>query len=172
MNCGCSRIGTWRADSRSARLNMTFRNSRYSFHSSVFFSFNACSGALRFTIVTDSPAPATIKLPRSRNKPENGLWDPAMPPSEKCATIIYNSGARSKEEECFAGEAEPVGRCNGGIAMLYSPIICEECPKGRMRRSEEHTSELQSRVDLVCRLLLEKKKKRKREHNKKREVQR
>src|SRR6266536_848654 len=28
-----------------------------------------------------------------------------------------------------------------------------------MSRSEEHTSELQSRVDLVCRLLLEKKKK-------------
>src|SRR2546421_1167203 len=33
--------------------------------------------------------------------------------------------------------------------------------RGRMdRRSEEHTSELQSRSDLVCRLLLEKKKKR------------
>src|SRR6266496_2862964 len=30
---------------------------------------------------------------------------------------------------------------------------------GRYRRSEEHTSELQSRRDLVCRLLLEKKKK-------------
>src|SRR5690349_22036444 len=30
----------------------------------------------------------------------------------------------------------------------------------RQRRSEEHTSELQSRRDLVCRLLLEKKKKR------------
>src|SRR5438105_9184317 len=29
---------------------------------------------------------------------------------------------------------------------------------GRRARSEEHTSELQSRVDLVCRLLLEKKK--------------
>src|SRR5438105_15966229 len=29
------------------------------------------------------------------------------------------------------------------------------------RRSEEHTSELQSRVDLVCRLLLEKKKEKK-----------
>src|SRR5699024_11812673 len=29
----------------------------------------------------------------------------------------------------------------------------------RSRRSEEHTSELQSRFDLVCRLLLEKKKK-------------
>src|SRR2546421_9383802 len=33
------------------------------------------------------------------------------------------------------------------------------CPAGRRRRSEEHTSELQSRSDLVCRLLLEKKKK-------------
>src|SRR2546421_12480228 len=32
-------------------------------------------------------------------------------------------------------------------------------PRARHRRSEEHTSELQSRSDLVCRLLLEKKKK-------------
>src|SRR5690349_24171990 len=31
--------------------------------------------------------------------------------------------------------------------------------RARLRRSEEHTSELQSRRDLVCRLLLEKKKK-------------
>src|SRR5690349_22296547 len=31
----------------------------------------------------------------------------------------------------------------------------------RVERSEEHTSELQSRRDLVCRLLLEKKKKKK-----------
>src|SRR5438067_7281155 len=31
----------------------------------------------------------------------------------------------------------------------------------RIGRSEEHTSELQSRFDLVCRLLLEKKKKKK-----------
>ena len=30
--------------------------------------------------------------------------------------------------------------------------------KGVLRRSEEHTSELQSRTNLVCRLLLEKKK--------------
>src|SRR5437870_10057416 len=32
-------------------------------------------------------------------------------------------------------------------------------------RSEEHTSELQSRGHLVCRLLLEKKKKKKKKHN-------
>src|SRR2546422_8062041 len=31
-------------------------------------------------------------------------------------------------------------------------------PAGYFRRSEEHTSELQSRLHLVCRLLLEKKK--------------
>src|SRR2546421_9660497 len=41
------------------------------------------------------------------------------------------------------------------------------CTRARLRaaaranRSEEHTSELQSRSDLVCRLLLEKKKKKK-----------
>src|SRR5437773_8913438 len=34
-------------------------------------------------------------------------------------------------------------------------------------RSEEHTSELQSHHDLVCRLLLEKKKKKKKKKNKK-----
>src|SRR2546421_3566207 len=35
----------------------------------------------------------------------------------------------------------------------------------RARRSEEHTSELQSRSDLVCRLLLEKKKKSEQKNN-------
>src|SRR5438105_8969460 len=36
--------------------------------------------------------------------------------------------------------------------------------ESRRDRSEEHTSELQSRVDLVCRLLLEKKKKKKKNY--------
>src|SRR5215207_6639398 len=40
---------------------------------------------------------------------------------------------------------------------LHSRSRCRAAPA--CRRSEEHTSELQSRVDLVCRLLLEKKKK-------------
>src|SRR6266536_5875319 len=41
------------------------------------------------------------------------------------------------------------------------PPPCPHCAHGSTHheRSEEHTSELQSRVDLVCRLLLEKKKK-------------
>src|SRR2546422_5512166 len=37
----------------------------------------------------------------------------------------------------------------------------------RLRRSEEHTSELQSRLHLVCRLLLEKKKKKKEKNEQK-----
>ena len=39
----------------------------------------------------------------------------------------------------------------------------------RLMRSEEHTSELQSHSDLVCRLLLEKKKRRKKKKKKKKE---
>src|SRR5206468_8075261 len=43
--------------------------------------------------------------------------------------------------------------------------LLESYARVRLERSEEHTSELQSRSDLVCRLLLEKKKKL-RNHNK------
>src|SRR5207237_9774437 len=38
------------------------------------------------------------------------------------------------------------------------PILLEEIGKAADPRSEEHTSELQSHLNLVCRLLLEKKK--------------
>src|SRR5690349_23765976 len=41
---------------------------------------------------------------------------------------------------------------------------------GTLARSEEHTSELQSRRDLVCRLLLEKKKKNKKKKKKKKKT--
>src|SRR5207302_8450464 len=37
-------------------------------------------------------------------------------------------------------------------------VIIRRLPDGEPRRSEEHTSELQSRENLVCRLLLEKQK--------------
>src|SRR5437868_12348062 len=38
-------------------------------------------------------------------------------------------------------------------------LVEAQVPATEPRRSEEHTSELQSRFDIVCRLLLEKKKK-------------
>src|SRR3712207_7384678 len=42
-------------------------------------------------------------------------------------------------------------------ALLAFLFIKEQMPRARLFRSEEHTSELQSRQYLVCRLLLEKK---------------
>src|SRR2546428_1001622 len=45
----------------------------------------------------------------------------------------------------------------GTLAVFSS--VSPSCVTEEKTRSEEHTSELQSRSDLVCRLLLEKKKK-------------
>src|SRR5699024_12561383 len=42
--------------------------------------------------------------------------------------------------------------------IVFTPKWIFSCLHARKYRSEEHTSELQSRFDLVCRLLLEKKK--------------
>src|SRR2546427_2737387 len=55
----------------------------------------------------------------------------------------------------------------GGIGSFRRRGCCEESPRSNRdrrtypptKRSEEHTSELQSQSNLVCRLLLEKKKK-------------
>src|SRR5690349_23463352 len=57
---------------------------------------------------------------------------------------------------------DPVLGYGGAEAALY-PALSDEETRGHAwerltMRSEEHTSELQSRRDLVCRLLLEKKK--------------
>src|SRR2546430_9902899 len=43
---------------------------------------------------------------------------------------------------------------------LFFALLAKQCPERRHQpiRSEEHTSELQSQSNLVCRLLLEKKK--------------
>src|SRR3712207_8895705 len=45
------------------------------------------------------------------------------------------------------------------LALKQAPILAIQRGKWLVKRSEEHTSELQSRQYLVCRLLLEKKKK-------------
>src|SRR3712207_8040098 len=73
----------------------------------------------------------------------------------------------------FRSEPQPVNRLLGVLAIAGgSPLRRRQQPqalvvahRGRAQadlRSEEHTSELQSRQYLVCRLLLEKKKKKKR----------
>src|SRR2546430_8810811 len=63
-----------------------------------------------------------------------------------------------------AGACRPFGaEDRKGISCLSGPGMTEESmstadPNGIKHRSEEHTSELQSQSNLVCRLLLEKKK--------------
>src|SRR3712207_8129953 len=57
----------------------------------------------------------------------------------------------------FAGG--PVGLSTLAISVGEEPETVEDVYEPFLLRSEEHTSELQSRQYLVCRLLLEKKKK-------------
>src|SRR5206468_12780482 len=55
------------------------------------------------------------------------------------------------------GKAEP----DQSLGSLSPRNVTRQTHSTPRQRSEEHTSELQSRSDLVCRLLLEKKKKKK-----------
>src|SRR5690349_24009354 len=63
-------------------------------------------------------------------------------------------GRRGQRREQAAGVEQLLERVDAD-----DPRVVEERVDRRVGRSEEHTSELQSRRDLVCRLLLEKKKK-------------
>src|SRR2546427_4137149 len=67
----------------------------------------------------------------------------------------------------FTDESDPTkdGLRHLGLAMFLHTTLQRLCD-GRIPRSEEHTSELQSQSNLVCRLLLEKKKKKKKKTNK------
>src|SRR3712207_9021143 len=66
----------------------------------------------------------------------------------------------------FAGRIEETEVVLVGNNLLFQSLVAPheastliiECVLALLRRSEEHTSELQSRQYLVCRLLLEKKK--------------
>src|SRR3989442_8739869 len=89
-----------------------------------------------------------------------------LPTSRAPASVSPPSGASSPGTAAGSGRKAPSIRarrstslCDGplpaGLEALVNPgkiLLVED-------RSEEHTSELQSRPHLVCRLLLEKKKK-------------
>src|SRR5438105_12534807 len=59
--------------------------------------------------------------------------------------VVVEDSVRDRQRPCERGGLRCAHRPHFSLVSLQ-------------RRSEEHTSELQSRVDLVCRLLLEKKK--------------
>src|SRR5699024_12513490 len=67
-------------------------------------------------------------------------------------TTLFRSAPPERPGRSCPGAAPPLRRAPAP-GSVPGPV-----PEG-LPRSEEHTSELQSRFDLVCRLLLEKKKK-------------
>src|SRR5690348_17849760 len=81
------------------------------------------------------------------------------PPS--CTLFPYTTLFRSGVAQLLAPDAEVVailGAERGQVAaVLADPAASPVQRVGGEVRSEEHTSELQSPVQLVCRLLLEKK---------------
>src|SRR2546430_5301549 len=62
------------------------------------------------------------------------------------------------EAEALAGTVAGGGRRDGQASVVAAEIVGAVAYGQRHTRSEEHTSELQSQSNLVCRLLLEKKK--------------
>src|SRR5699024_11517579 len=66
-----------------------------------------------------------------------------------------------RDEAKMLGGIGPCGRmlCCSTFLGDFEPVSIKMAKDQNLSRSEEHTSELQSRFDLVCRLLLEKKKK-------------
>src|SRR5690348_17684035 len=71
------------------------------------------------------------------------------------SVVLQNMDTGGIDLVILDGEAAPAGGM--GIAKQLKDEIYR-CPPVLVLRSEEHTSELQSPVHLVCRLLLEKKK--------------
>src|SRR2546422_1819231 len=87
--------------------------------------------------------------------------------------FFFNDTATTEIYTLSLHDALPIWPCprrRGGTARCrHRPrpgrFSRARCPRrSPSRRSEEHTSELQSRLHLVCRLLLEKKKKNKHEY--------
>src|SRR3712207_7432229 len=75
-------------------------------------------------------------------------------------TTLFRSSARIPAERCRrtdCGLSDGPRACSGNTSARRRRG--KERDRSRCCRSEEHTSELQSRQYLVCRLLLEKKKK-------------
>src|SRR2546426_11830487 len=81
---------------------------------------------------------------------------------------LYSLQHRGQESGgMVAVDGEGVARSHRGMGLvsdIFNERVLSDLPGdvaiGHTRRSEEHTSELQSPCNLVCRLLLEKKKKR------------
>src|SRR3989304_9695568 len=70
-----------------------------------------------------------------------------------CVFFFFNDTATTEIYTLSLHDALPI--CNNAFHFIRTQPFHHQ--KGELHRSEEHTSELQSRLHLVCRLLLEKK---------------
>src|SRR5207237_2165744 len=75
-----------------------------------------------------------------------------------CCLLFFPT--RRSSDLAVRKEISPSTSMPGGesLARTTSPMTAAGAPAAVIGRSEEHTSELQSHLNLVCRLLLEKKK--------------
>src|SRR2546427_5187686 len=87
----------------------------------------------------------------------------------KIAMQLGHAGRKGSTQRMWQGMDEPLPSGNWPIISAFplpynpqspSPQEITRADMDAVKRSEEHTSELQSQSNLVCRLLLEKKKKR------------
>src|SRR3712207_7580470 len=74
-------------------------------------------------------------------------------------TLFRSAGARRRSGARRAAPSRGAEQPPAGGARPDGARLSQQADRLPTRRSEEHTSELQSRQYLVCRLLLEKKKK-------------
>src|SRR5258707_11734392 len=72
--------------------------------------------------------------------------------------FFFNDTATTEIYTLSLHDALPISDLTECHVAVQHGSYCRDCKKGIKYRSEEHTSELQSRQYLVCRLLLEKKK--------------
>src|SRR2546427_3533426 len=91
--------------------------------------------------------------PRSTLFPYTTLFRSVIP-------MVNVPGLLARQIENVHGGIRPLGDPHVGLAARISGIVHVDILNLTRERSEEHTSELQSQSNLVCRLLLEKKKKR------------
>src|SRR2546421_2701623 len=89
--------------------------------------------------------------PRSTLFPYTTLFRSLLGVVERGVVVLPTEGP---QQEASGGRSDLIQAAGVGAACNRSDLPPDAS------RSEEHTSELQSRSDLVCRLLLEKKKKR------------
>src|SRR2546422_8245371 len=75
--------------------------------------------------------------------------------------FFFNDTATTEIYTLSLHDALPISGDLRGVQRLLRPPHRHPAGAHQRRRSEEHTSELQSRLHLVCRLLLEKKKNKK-----------